>query len=150
MKLLMTTGTTDFRSLLRFLEGDARFALEFDTIIQSPGVTKHNIPSPAKLFEFIEDIDRYYLESDLIISHAGAGTIYRLLELKKKFIVVPNLDRHDKHQLQITQFVSSNHYALSCVDLGDLYESIHMALATTFNEYIYDEFAGAESILSGV
>ena len=54
------------------------------------------------------------------ITHAGAGTIYKLLEQRKKVIIVPNLVRIDKHQRDIAQYMCDHHYSLVLWDLSSL------------------------------
>ncbi|HEA1399118.1 TPA: hypothetical protein RVE45_003897, partial [Escherichia coli] len=79
-------------------------------------------------FSFRDDVDVFYNDADVIITHAGAGTLYQLLEKGKKIIAVPNLERIDKHQVDIATYMERNHYLLVCWDyneIGDLLKSIH-------------------------
>lgn len=78
------------------------------------------VPQNCNFFRFSSNINEYYNSADIIISHAGAGTIYNLLENNKKLIVVPNLDRSDKHQLEITKYLSGNNFAYCAYDFTDL------------------------------
>ena len=47
---------------------------------------------------YMKDFDSVIEKSDLIITHAGAGNVFSILEMRKRVLVVPNLLRTDKHQ----------------------------------------------------
>ncbi|ORX45425.1 glycosyl transferase [Piromyces finnis] len=53
------------------------------------------------------------IKSDLIISHAGSGTILDSLELKKKIIVVPNETLMDNHQSELADAMSKKGVIIS-------------------------------------
>lgn len=103
MKLLVTVGTTKFDSLIRAVDHVLDGYAKCDSVFQI--ADGEYIPKNGQYFDYIENIEQHYNPSDLVITHAGAGTIYRLLELDKKIIVVPNLDRVDKHQVDISNFM---------------------------------------------
>ena len=90
MRILVTVGTTRFDSLIKYL--DETFAgLDFEFTFQIADGKYEPVNFP--FFTFSSDINTYYKESDLVICHAGAGTIYKLLESRKKVIIVPNTER---------------------------------------------------------
>ena len=83
MNILVTVGTTRFDALVeeaKLLKTDDVFIQHANPKLESDihnGVT------------FANDIQRYYQQADLIICHAGAGTVYHLLELgfeNRKFL----------------------------------------------------------------
>jgi len=57
-----------------------------------------------KCIKFDRDlVQKYTSKSDLIISHAGTGSILDSLRLKKKLIILVNDKLQDNHQLQIAK-----------------------------------------------
>ncbi|SHN01667.1 Glycosyltransferase family 28 C-terminal domain-containing protein [Cyclobacterium lianum] len=121
MKILVTVGTTRFDSLIKYLDelvlpSDMAFTFQI-----ADGAYK---PVNHPFFSFSEKIDQYYQSSDVIICHAGAGTIYKLLELRKRIIIVPNTERTDNHQLDIAAFMGNNGYALTVIDFDELFNAL--------------------------
>lgn len=114
MNILVTVGTTRFDALVeeaKLLKTDDVFIQHANPKLESDiqnGVT------------FANDIQRYYQQADLIICHAGAGTVYHLLELGKKLIVVPNFERIDKHQSDLATYVEKQGYGLVAWEVSHL------------------------------
>jgi beta-1,4-N-acetylglucosaminyltransferase len=147
MKILVTLGTTRFDSLIEFIDNNI-LNEDYDIIMQiADGIYK---PKNFKYFNYTEDIDIYYKESDLIICHAGAGTIYQLLEMKKKLIIVPNLDRIDKHQSDISDFMSKYNYALSIENYNELSKIIEISKDIELIEFTKDPFFKVKEIIDFV
>ena len=86
-------------------------------------------------------------EYELIVTHAGAGSIYGLLEKGKNLIVVPNLERDDKHQSEIAKFVEDNNYALVCWDISDLPKLINKSRTFKKNKYDKTDFFKYDEII---
>jgi beta-1,4-N-acetylglucosaminyltransferase len=137
MKIFVTVGTTSFDSLIRFI--DEKFHKnEYEVILQiSEG---KYIPKNFEYFQFSENIDFYYKNCDVVITHAGAGSIYRLLEIKKKMIIIPNIERVDKHQIEIAEYMKENEYALMCSDINDLHFSVEQAMNTELKVFQKEDF----------
>lgn len=119
MKIFVTVGTTKFDSLIRYIDTKSEFNnmnIEFQV---SNG---KYVPVNHKYYKFMDQsaIETKYKEADIIITHVGAGTIYKLLELGKKFIVVPNLERIDKHQRDIADYISREKYAFVAYNFNQL------------------------------
>ena len=142
MKIFVTVGTTQFDSLIEFL--DNNLDQKYDVLLQvANGKYK---PKNFKFIEFTKDINTIYEEYDYIITHAGSGTIYKLLELRKPFIVVPNMDRVDHHQADIANFLEENSYALNCTDYNDIIPSLKKLTSIHLNIYEKESFFKAEEI----
>ncbi|MCF6245464.1 MAG: hypothetical protein L3J43_10580 [Sulfurovum sp.] len=142
MKIFITVGTTNFDSLIEYL--DTNLNREFEVLFQIAQGTYR--PKNFKYINFTEKIDALYAEYDYIITHAGSGTIYKLLDLKKKFIAIPNLERVDTHQTDIAQFLKEEHYALSCSDFKDIIPSLEKLPSLEFNIYKKETFFKANEI----
>ncbi|WP_448552155.1 PssE/Cps14G family polysaccharide biosynthesis glycosyltransferase [Thalassotalea montiporae] len=110
MKVLVTVGTTSFDKLFDYIEHLNLKGVEF---------TLQTGPTDLELkrhhsFKFTDEIEQYYRSADIIISHAGAGSTYKLLALDKPVILVPNLERVDKHQADLASFMEAhNHLAVA-------------------------------------
>ncbi|MCV2883272.1 hypothetical protein OE749_01005 [Aestuariibacter sp. AA17] len=109
MMIFVTVGTTCFDELIGYMDVLAKH-YEHQIILQTGPSTY--IPSNASYFDFTNDIEAMYDKADIIVSHAGAGSTYKLLELEKPLILVPNLERVDKHQSDIATFMENNRHAL--------------------------------------
>ena len=120
MKILITVGTTSFNSLIKYLDEN----LDKNTDVLFQIAKGEYIPKHFKYIEFTQDINILYDEADLIITHAGAGTIYKLLNLNKKILMVPNLERVDNHQIEIAEYMGTNNHAIYCKSFNEIIESI--------------------------
>jgi beta-1,4-N-acetylglucosaminyltransferase len=119
MKILVTTGSGHFYSLSqRALEIATRDLdnIWFIQMNKPPSVDHENIT----LFEYRDDLDDIIDQCDLVITHTGAGTIYKLLELGKRLITLPNLERRDKHQLELANWLNSKRYCIVLRAIDDL------------------------------
>ncbi|KAL9537472.1 hypothetical protein MBANPS3_011745 [Mucor bainieri] len=74
-------------------------------------------------------------QADIIISHAGAGTVLQALRLKnKKLIMVVNQALMDNHQYELAQAMHSSKYAIfsDMSELTDTLKSINHIQLTPF------------------
>jgi beta-1,4-N-acetylglucosaminyltransferase len=111
---LVTVGTTPFPSLVSFFD---KPVADFEVVIQCGDPTYR--ARHARCFAFARQIQEHYDRADVIVTHAGAGSVYSLLEMGKRLVVVPNLDRADKHQLDLAGYVRSQRYAVVVERLQD-------------------------------
>jgi beta-1,4-N-acetylglucosaminyltransferase len=131
MNILVTVGTTKFDSLIRNVDIYAGKNSSINFIFQISEKGQY-FPSVGAYFDFSDKIDELYDSADLIITHAGAGSIYKLLEMQKKIIIVPNFERVDKHQSDISSFMEKNKHALVCSDVIEIGRFIEMAIDYEF------------------
>ncbi|WP_404341326.1 PssE/Cps14G family polysaccharide biosynthesis glycosyltransferase [Pseudoalteromonas mariniglutinosa] len=137
MRFFVTVGNTRFDSLFKTLDVIAKKSQhEFIGQIADGSYTPKNFET----FTFSQDISRYIADADAVISHAGAGSVFRLLENHKKLIVVFNTDRVDEHQKDLASFVESELFALTCWDLSTLENLIKQLSVFTPKPYIKDDF----------
>lgn len=120
--VLVTVGTTPFDSLFRAIE---TCELPADWNVECQIASGDYTPTNFNWFRFHENFDEKLVKADFVISHAGAGTVFQLLELGKKCIVVANLERKDKHQQELSQYVQKHHYGLGLDDLNLLQDRIN-------------------------
>lgn len=147
--IFVTVGTTPFPSLVEHCK-DIIVRNNWKAVIQAPGYDSNNNVQSIEFNSFVSDINELYNTADLVICHAGAGTCYKLAELGKRFIVVPNLERSDKHQLDLAGYFDKKNYAVVCYDLLELKIAINKAIANSWNpsKYNKEEFFSTDEIIS--
>ncbi len=121
MRIFVTVGTTAFDELVEFVD-TCPFFDEHEVTIQF-GPSKY-IPKNRKAFSFVKNIEAYYQSSDFVITHGGAGSIYKLLEMSLPICAIPNLERIDDHQLDICQHLSNKEYLLFAKDISKIPDCI--------------------------
>ncbi|ENM3897635.1 hypothetical protein VCSRO82_2554 [Vibrio cholerae] len=141
MNILVTVGTTAFDELIatidHLFEGDSSV-----NIIAQVSSSSNYISKNFKTFTFSDDFQSYVDAADLIVTHAGAGSVYSMLENGKKLVVVPNLTRADNHQLELAKYVQDNNFAVSCFNLAEIKNCIELAKNIEFFPYQCDKFFG--------
>ncbi|CCJ30335.1 unnamed protein product [Pneumocystis jirovecii] len=122
--VFVTVGSTRFDALISSIQQKevqkALIAHGFSKILVQYGNSQNifnNWESVEGLkvngFDYSKDIEKAFKESDLIISHAGSGSIIEALELKKQLIVVVNETLMDNHQIELTEEMSRQKYLIS-------------------------------------
>ncbi len=143
MRIFITVGTTPFDKLIRFCDENLDPALEITIQISKAA---SYVPKRLDYFEYVSDVISYYQRADLVITHAGAGTIFTLLEMGKRIIVVPNLDRDDSHQKDLASMVSQKGWGLVCWRHEDLPKLIAQSDRFQMVPYERREFFGGPFI----
>jgi beta-1,4-N-acetylglucosaminyltransferase len=144
MKILVTVGTTPFDSLIKYL--DANLPHSLDAYFQI-SYAKYK-PRNFEYIEFVSNINELYDQSDIIVSHAGAGSIYQLLEREKFLILVPNMDRIDEHQSDIANFMHKNHYAIAINDYQEILKTIENYDSIQLQKFEKKDFFKASEIVN--
>lgn len=84
----------------------------------------------CKCFDMIadEEFKRLIDESDLIIAHAGTGTVVSSLKKDKKVIIFPRMAKYDEHyddhQLELAELFTKQGYVLQARDKEELKKCI--------------------------
>ncbi|WP_219012599.1 PssE/Cps14G family polysaccharide biosynthesis glycosyltransferase [Shewanella algae] len=146
IRVLVIVGTTTFDTLISALDrSEDNISYLFQVAEGSYNVQHHSFET------FIENVEELYSDFDLVITHAGAGTVYKLLEGDTPFLVVPNTERSDKHQLELAQFVGSNLLAKTCtveeLVSADIYKFLVSAVEFKRRNYCKKNFFIKEDIL---
>jgi beta-1,4-N-acetylglucosaminyltransferase len=147
MKTLVTVGTTSFDSLIEYIDTE-KFFHEMDIEFQI--ANGKYAPVRHQYFRFIDSdlITEKYRSADNIITHAGLGTVIQLLEMGKNFIVVPNLERVDKHQTDIADYLTKNKYAFVAYNFNQIGMFIDLCGNYQFNSYSKTPFFKTDEIRS--
>ncbi|KAI8909820.1 glycosyl transferase, partial [Gorgonomyces haynaldii] len=110
MKVFVTVGTTSFSDLVNYMLLESTQStlkrLGYTQLTIQAGksdINNHLELLGVSIFDYTMDLDRYILESDLVISHAGAGTIFQVLYHRKRLVAVVNESLMDNHQQELVQ-----------------------------------------------
>jgi beta-1,4-N-acetylglucosaminyltransferase len=123
MNIFVTVGTTPYNDLFQHLSFIENSSWHFDCQTADAEVSYANLTC----FDYTPNWQSHIEKADLVITHAGAGSVYKLLEMGKKIMVIPNLERIDHHQLDLANYVEKNGYALVCRVLNDIEQVIAKA-----------------------
>lgn len=145
IKIFVTVGTTEFDKLIQIIDQTCGKLKEFEIVAQRSSSSAYQ-PSNIDYFDFSGDIESYIDKADIIITHAGAGSVYSMLEKGKKLIVVPNLSRIDQHQSELANYVQKNNFALTCYELNEIQDYIFTIQKKSFNTYQKEDFFGLNII----
>jgi len=144
MNIFVTVGHTHYNSLFKAVN-EQLSPKTYHVVNQiSDG---DYIPDKHKYFKFTQDIAAQISQADLVITHAGAGSVFHLLEIGKPIVVVPNFERVDEHQKDLADFVEKNNYATVCNNLAQLAPCVLDAVSKTFSQYQTTPFYGYQYIL---
>ena len=122
--VFVTVGTTSFEKFIQVFDTE-----EILTQLKQLGVNKitvqigrgkyipfRNTLSSLKksmdlsYFDLKPSIDAYIKEADLIIGHAGVGTIVETLRANKPLLVIVNQDLMDNHQQEVASGLATKGY----------------------------------------
>jgi len=145
MKILVTVGSSPFNKLISAVD---QFVSNDEYTVRCQISAGTYIPKKHKAFRFTSNFIDEIKQADLIITHGGAGTIYQLLELNKKFIVVPNTERIDNHQTDIANYITEKKLGLTCDNLDLLQVFIEKSTSLPPINYQKNPFFLTQSILS--
>lgn len=146
MKVLVTVGTTRFDLLVKY--ADMLTGSEYDVLVQTSDT--EYVCGFVRCRSYIENIEKFYKNADVVVTHAGAGSVYKLLEMGKKIIVVPNLERIDKHQYDLARYVCDNGYALVLWDVSKLETALKDVRCFSPKKYSPDPFFKYDEIIREV
>ncbi|GER26543.1 UDP-N-acetylglucosamine transferase subunit alg13 [Striga asiatica] len=133
--VFVTVGTTCFDSLVRAVDTlevrKALFEKGYTDLVIQMGRGSY---SPTKStggdgsvsvdsFTFSSSIADYLKSASLVISHAGSGSIFETLRLKKPLIVVVNEDLMDNHQSELAEELAERKH-LFCARPQTLYMTV--------------------------
>lgn len=109
-KLFVTLGTIQGYRFDRLVDAVLQSGLaNAETVWQLGATSRTGLPGRVRSHMGADDFENAVKEADLVITHAGVGTILQSLELGKHPIVVPRSKSHsehvDNHQFQIAQKV---------------------------------------------
>ncbi|KAF8630228.1 hypothetical protein AX15_003051 [Amanita polypyramis BW_CC] len=142
MSVLVTVGSTAFDALIQTVTSDVFLDVlrnkGFSRLIVQRGsstVSGEGIGSNGnfhssrlhgidiELWKYKPSLRAEMEKADIIISHAGSGTILEALRLRKALIVVPNSTLLDDHQQELAQALEAEGH-LKSTSVSDLAKSV--------------------------
>lgn len=147
LRILVMTGTTGFDSLVRVIDLDRDLESLADIVIQV-GHGKY-LPVNKSFFIFDENIKDKLEGYHFFVTHAGAGSIFTLLEQGKRALVVPNTERADKHQVELVKYVQDNQLCAVCWDVREVPQVVREIEVRTRHLQAYQkhEFGAVNQLL---
>ncbi len=139
--VLLGTQQNDFHRLLQEVEKNIQSGEIQDEVVVQAGFTKYN-SSNMKIFDVVpkEDLENMIEKADLIITHAGVGSIEMSLEKGKKVITVPRLKKYGEHvndhQIQLEREFNDKGLLIGIDDVENL--SSALARAQRFKPKKYE------------
>lgn len=145
MRIFITVGTTPFDKLIQYC--DEKLNTDEHIVKAQISNLATYTPSNFEYFAYTKKIKEHYEWADIVIAHAGSGTLFQLLELNKKAIFVPNNIHKDAHQNDLCRFVKENNYAFVLNDYNDLNKLLKHIEDYVFDSYYKEKSDVAEYIL---
>ena len=139
MKVLVTVGTGKFDELIKAVD-----ALDIEAVCQI-GQGKYT-PKNHQWFRMQPSLHELYRWADVIITHAGGGTLFEALNAGKKVIAIPNPDRTDRHQYELLDELSRRNVLIPCRTVRDLPRTITAAQKIKLDAYVPEE-CNAEKLI---
>ena len=153
--ILLGTQNKPFNRLLKAISREIKNGNIKDKVVAQIGCTVYKDEN-IDMFDYKpkEEINELINNANIIITHGGVGTIIECLNLGKKVIVAPRLNKYkehtNNHQLQITKEFYEKGYILPLYKFSDLadvllqikkfkpkkYESNNENFASKIKEYI--------------
>lgn len=129
MKVLVTIGSMvekKFTRLFRTIdELCEEGVLEGENVVAQVGFDQYDSKF-YKCFDMVpdEEFKRIISESDLIIAHAGTGTVISSIKQGKKVIIFPRMAKYDEHyddhQLELAELFTRQGYVLKASNKEEL------------------------------
>jgi len=140
--IFVTVGTTPFNSLVKAIDESG---INEEIVIQKS--SGEYIPKNYKYIEYAQNINEYFDSAEIVITHGGAGTLFQLLENRKKVVAVANEERSDLHQWDILKKLSELGYIIWCENPDEICGCVDSAKKYKFNEYVKPKCKIAEDII---
>ncbi|ORY96611.1 glycosyl transferase [Syncephalastrum racemosum] len=140
MKAFITVGSTGFDNLVEaatqepFLDCLHRLGFNAVTIqygSSEPVFQRHHDSAHLELkgYKYKADITEDMASADLIVSHAGSGSILQALRLDKRLVVMVNTSLMDNHQLELAEAMANSNYCIYANSASQLIDGVQKIMA---------------------
>ena len=134
MNVLVTVGTGAFDELIAAIDN-----LNIKAVCQIGQGTY--TPKNHQWFRMQQNLDALYQWADVIVTHAGGGTLFEVLPLGKKVIALANPERTDRHQEELLHELARQNVLLPCQTVRDLPKTITAAQHAKLAQYVAEPCA---------
>ena len=138
--MIFVTVGTHYKGFERLIKKMDEIAAEIDDeVIMQTGYTKYK-PKSAKWFNFMEydEILNWYKKANIIVSHAGAGTLLDAMSFEKRVIVIPRLKKFDEHiddqQLELAEALENSGRVTAVYNIEKLEEVVTNSISNDYSE----------------
>jgi beta-1,4-N-acetylglucosaminyltransferase len=151
-QLLVTVGTTKFENLIKNIDKDEFYETiikhNFKKLIIQKGTgeyipkqyEKYTNKIDIQICTILNNFENIIKQSDLIISHAGAGILLESLKNKRNVIVCVNDTLMDNHQIELAYSLDKENYVHYCKNLNEIINDVKLILESKKKIKIYPEF----------
>lgn len=139
--VMLGTQNNSFHRLLEEIDKLINNGVIKEKVIVQAGYTKYKSKN-MEIFSLIsqDELEKYQIQANLIITHGGVGSIIGSLKLGKKVIAVPRLHKYGEHvndhQKQIIENFSENGYIIGIEDVSELEKAIEKVKTFEPKKYI--------------
>lgn len=141
--ILITVGSQKFKfdRLLKYIDDMVKEGLITEEVFAQIGYSEYN-PENYKYKAFLdrESFKEMLDKSDLVITHAGTGTIISAIKKGKKVIAIPRYSKYgehvDDHQVQIVKQFANMNLIYGVKEVDELPKAISEIKNMKFKEYI--------------
>ncbi|ACO62081.1 glycosyltransferase family 1 protein [Micromonas commoda] len=122
--VFVTVGTTQFDSLIEALDtpecADALRGNGYGSVVIQRGKGTRELPTPleVRVFDFAPSLADEMLAADLVVSHAGSGSVFEALGMRKPLLVVVNDALMDNHQAELAEELGKRGHLRWCESGG--------------------------------
>lgn len=116
-----------------------------EEIIVQKGKSDYKFNDGIKVFDYLsyDEMESYLKEARVVITHGGAGTIFKALKMNKKMIVVPRLSVYrehiNNHQLEFSYYLKEQNYCFVVNTLDEFRDSLNKIEQYKFSKYVSHE-----------
>jgi beta-1,4-N-acetylglucosaminyltransferase len=108
-KIFVTVGSTHFDELISLIDSEPFLSLAsklgYSDIVAQIGAYGGSISNLTQYFSYAkpDEMKPHFESADLVIGHAGAGTITEVLRIGKPLLVVVNDSLMENHQTELAR-----------------------------------------------
>lgn len=142
--IFVTVGTQKFQ-MNRLIETMDRFAENYsDEVVMQIGNSDY-MPKNCEYYKFIkkEEFAKLLEKCDVLVTHAGVGSIMDGIRANKPVVAIPRLKKYDEHvddhQLEVAQALGKEKCILVCSDMDELPEILENVLQYPFQKFTEPE-----------
>lgn len=157
--IFVTVGnaTQGFRRLLDAVEFQAQQGiLKGEEIVFQSGHTSTFTSATGRLFPFLplDEFEQAVREAEVVIAHAGAGTLIHVFRAGKVPVVMPRQKQHgehvDDHQVELVKELAAQERVIPAYDEDHLASAIERARNGKFDPSLFRQDDGLKLVETAI